>query len=118
MLERVRLGPITQNPMDSCIAGEAPPLESALKKFPQHYPMIGRMQNVTGTFEWRGKRLTFCTETQAYSVDEYHILYRLKQLGIKPKSEPRKATLNAVWAVNKIHGLQFFYMQGVKLQED
>jgi hypothetical protein len=115
MLRRVRLGPINPQPMNECIAGEAPPLADALENFPLHYPMTGRMHAISGVFEWQDKQLLFSTENQTYRVNEHHILYRLEQLGFTPKSDPAKATLDAVWTVNKIHGLQFLYVQHIRL---
>lgn len=116
MLSRVRLGPINPQPLQECISGEAPAIAEAKKKFPLHYPMMGRMKNVSGVLEWHEKQLIFRTARQRYHVDEYHILYRLEQLGFVKKTGPRKATTDIVWMVNKINGLRVLYMQHIKLQ--
>ena len=115
MLDRVRLGEIDPKPMQECILGEAPSIAEAEKKFPLHYPMLGRMQSTSGTFEWTDKKLIFRTATQRYHVDEYHILYRLEQLGFTKESKPRKATVDAIWMVNRIDGLRIVFMQTIEL---
>ena len=115
MLGRVRLGEIDPKPMQECILGEAPSIAEAKKKFPLHYPMLGRMQSTSGMFEWTDKKLIFRTATQRYHVDEYHILYRLEQLGLTKESKPRKATVDAIWMVNRIDGLRIVYMQTIEL---
>lgn len=99
MLDRVRLGDEDTAALEECIAGEAPPVAEALEKFPLYYPMLGRMKDVTGTFEWQGKNLLFRTDRQLYRTDEAHIHLRLKQLGFTRGSAPRRASVEAVWCV-------------------
>lgn len=115
MLDRIRLGDEVTTPLEECIAGEAPPLAEARKKFPLHYPLLGRMKDVTGTFEWRGKSLFFRTASQLYPTDEAHIHLRLKQLGFTRGSAPREATVEAVWFVNHEDGLRLLYLQKIAL---
>lgn len=115
MLKRMKLGLQSQD-LKECISGEPPSIQEGLKKFPLHYPMLGRMKRVTGVFEWKGrKQLLFRTEQQLYHVDEYHLLYRLSQLGFTSKSESRKATIDAVWLVNRIDGLRLVYARKIDL---
>jgi hypothetical protein len=116
MLDRVTIG--DSGKLEECIAGEAPPLAEAFEKFPLHYPMLGRMQNVTGVLQWtdNGRKLIFRTARQQYHVDEFHIVHRLERMGFTQKSAPRKATLDAVWTVNRIDALRFLYMQQIELQ--
>lgn len=105
-----------------CISGEAPPFAKALKQFPLHYPKVGRMQNITGTFTWirneRGKNLhlTFQTQSQTYQVKEYFLLYRLEQAGFSAKSNPTKATLGAVWEFDQLSGLYISYIERLELR--
>ena len=115
MLGRVRLGSIDPQPLQECISGEAPSIAVAKKKFPLHYPMLGRMQKIAGVFEWTDKKLIFRTATQRYHVDEYHLLYRLEQVGFTNKSKPRTATVDAVWMVNRINALRIIYIQTIAL---
>ena len=115
MLSRLTLG--TQNQkITECIAGEAPTLSAAKRAFPSHYPLMGRMKNTPGTFVWHEKKLLLKTKTQIYHVDEYHILYRLEQLGLKRNTGPQSVTLDAVWLVNKIDGLRLIYLETAKLK--
>ncbi|MEK7951163.1 hypothetical protein [Luteolibacter soli] len=116
MLDRVTLGDEITGPLDECIAGEAPPLAEALKKFPLHYPLMGRMKNITGTFEWQGRSLVFRTTGQLYAIDEPGIVLRLKQMGATAKSGPRQGTVEAVWFVNRLDGLRILYLQRVELR--
>ena len=118
MLHRVRVGLIEQQPLEECISGEAPTIAEGKKRFPRYYPLQGRMKQVTGTLEWINKKLFFRTATQLYHVDEYHILHRLEKLGHKRNSKPRKATVDAVWAINGIGGLRFLYAQTIKLAKE
>lgn len=115
MLDRIRMGDELTTPLEECIAGEAPPLAEAKKKFPLHYPMVGRMKDVSGTFEWRGKSLFFRTARQLYPTDEAHIHLRLKQLGFTRGSDPREATVEAIWHVNPEDGLRILYLQKIDL---
>lgn len=115
MLERIRIGDEVTTPLEECISGEAPPLAEARKKFPLHYPLLGRMKDVTGTFEWRGKSLFFRTARQIYPTDEAHIHLRLNQLGFTRRSGPREATVEAVWFVNREDGLRLIYLQKIDL---
>ena len=117
MLTRAKLGPIEPQSPNECIFGEAPPLAEAQKKFPLHYPMMGRMESIKGVFEWMDRRLIFRTEDQLYRVDEYHILHRLESLGVKRGSDRQPATISAVWMVNTLDGLRIIYMQEIVLRE-
>lgn len=116
MLDRMMLGTIHKNPMDECIVGEPPSIAEAKEKFPHYFPKVGRMQKTKGSFEWQGKHLYFRTEKQVYEVGEFHILYRLEQLGLKKGSGPVEATVDAVWLVNKLDGLRFVYLEHVGLK--
>lgn len=115
MLERVLLGPINKQPLDECIAGEAPTLAEARRRFPQYYPRIGRMLQISGVFERNGKKIYLRTQTQLYHVDEPHIVYRLEQLGLTGKSASLKATVDAVWFLNSLDGLRIVYLQRIEL---
>jgi len=101
--------------LEECIAAEAPTLAEARRKFPQHYPGVGRMRQVAGDFEWIGKKLHFRTATQLYHIEEAHIVYRLRQLGLDEKSAPRQATVDAVWFMNPFDGLRIVYLHKVRL---
>lgn len=116
MLDRMMLGTINKIPLDECIAGEPPSIEEAKEKFPHYFPTKGRMQKTKGIFEWQGKQLFFRTEKQIYEVGEFHIVYRLEQLGLKKGSAPVEATVDAVWIVNKLDGLRFVYLEHVNLE--
>jgi len=115
MLKRTRVGLIDPKLLGECIAGEAPSITEAKRKFPLHYPMLGRIKNTAGTFEWKNKKLIFRTASQQYHVDEYHILHRLERLGFTKKSGARKATVEAIWMVNRFDGLRILYMQSIDL---
>jgi hypothetical protein len=102
--------------VEHAIRGEAPPFAEAKKNFPALYPYFGRMQNIRGTLLWeeeqQGKSgLVFQTETQRYYVEEYFLLERLQRAGIKNKSQPRQATLNACWTFDQLHGLTLVYLE-------
>ncbi len=118
MLNRAKVGLIEKKPLQECIAGEAPTITEAKKCFPRYYPLMGRMKMVTGTFEWMNRKLFFRTATQLYHVDEYHILHRLQKLGFKMNSNPKQATVDAVWAINGIGGLRFLFVQTIKLAKE
>ena len=78
MLERTRICIIDPKLLKECIAGEAPLTAEANRKFPLHYPILGRIKNTPGTFEWKNKKLIFRTAKQQHHVDEVHILHRLE----------------------------------------
>jgi len=78
MLERTRICIIDLKLLKECIAGEAPLTVEANRKFPLHYPILGRIKNTPGTFEWKNKKLIFRTAKQQHHVDEVHILHRLE----------------------------------------
>jgi hypothetical protein len=118
MLERARVGLIEPQSVEECISGEAPTIAEARKRFPRYYPLQGRMRDVAGTLEYINRKLFFRTATQLYHVDEYHILHRLEKLGHKRNSKPRKAIVDAVWAINSIGGLRFLYAQKIKLAKE
>jgi hypothetical protein len=115
MLERTRIGIIDPKLLEECIAGEAPSIAQANRKSPLHYPMLGRIKNTPGTFEWKNKKLIFRTAKQQYHVDESHIFHRVEQSGFTGKSDPRKATVEAIWMVNRFDGLRIIYMQTINL---
>ena len=118
MLARVRIGPIHYHPMRECIAGPAPSIKEAREKFSLYYPRFGRAKVLSGSFEWKGKRLFFRVGDQPYAVEDHHILYRLREMGIANKEDQITATLtNAVWQINEESGLQIIYLQKVALAE-
>lgn len=121
ILNKATLGLIEKTPVYECIAGEAPAIDTAYKKFPIHYPRCGRMKQVRGVFEWsRPGGVIFKTKTQCYQIKEFHILHRLKELGFSKGSKARKGIVEAIWMMNRFEeeGLQIIYMQRVTLEKD
>ena len=85
------------------------------QEVPPALPDAGAHQEHSRTFEWKNKKLIFRTAKQQYHVDEFHILHRLEQSGFTGKSGPRKATVEAVWMVNRFDGLRILYMRTINL---
>ena len=59
MLKRTRVGLIDLKLLEECIAGEAPSTAEANRKFPLHYPMLGRIKNTPGPSNGRTRNSSF-----------------------------------------------------------